>query len=66
MLVNHGIVSSWCAGINRYTNECDRLYQVLDDSLKGKEWLANNEYSIADMAAFPWVYSHLWAGEPPY
>ena len=31
--------------------------------MKGKEWLANNEFSIADIAAFPWVYSHSWAGE---
>lgn len=49
-------------GINRYQNETDRLYQVLNDSLEGKEWLANNEYSIADMASFPWVYAATIAG----
>ena len=50
-------------GINRYQNETGRLYQVLNDSLEGKEWLANNEYSIADMASFPWVYAATIAGQ---
>lgn len=50
-------------GINRYQNETERLYQVLETSLGGKEWLANNEYSIADMASFPWVYAASIAGQ---
>ncbi|KAK9853376.1 hypothetical protein WJX84_004837 [Apatococcus fuscideae] len=49
-------------GISRYQNETDRLYQVLDTLLEGKEWLSNNEYSIADMATFPWVYAAAIAG----
>ncbi len=48
--------------INRYQNELERLYQVMDTALEGKEWLANDEYSIADMASFPWVFASPIAG----
>ena len=40
--------------INRYTNEVNRLYGVLNRQLAGKEYVCG-EYSIADMASFPWV-----------
>jgi GST-like protein len=40
--------------INRYTNEAKRLYGVLDNRLKGNAYVAG-EYSIADMAIFPWL-----------
>jgi GST-like protein len=40
--------------INRYTNEVARLYDVMDERLGPAEYLAD-EYSIADMAAWPWV-----------
>jgi GST-like protein len=43
--------------IDRYTNEANRLYNVLDVRLRGHEYLAN-EYSIADIAVFPWLRSH--------
>ena len=43
--------------IDRYTNETNRLYGVLDKRLADREFLAG-EYSIADMAAFPWA--KLW------
>jgi GST-like protein len=43
--------------IDRYTNETNRLYGVLDNRLADREFLAG-EYSIADMAAFPWA--KLW------
>ena len=43
--------------IDRYTNETNRLYGVLDKRLADREFLAG-EYSIADMAAFPWA--RLW------
>ena len=39
---------------NRYENEYDRLLAVMDVRLQGREFLANN-YSIADIACFPWV-----------
>jgi GST-like protein len=40
--------------INRYTNEVNRLYGVLDMRLKDSEFMAG-AYSIADMATYPWV-----------
>ncbi len=42
--------------IERYTNEAKRLYGVLDKRLDGREWLAG-DYSIADIATFPWLRS---------
>ena len=47
--------------INRYEKETFRLYQVLDDQLKNKEYLAD-DFSIADIATWPWVRRHQWAG----
>ena len=47
--------------INRYQNETFRLYKVLDDQLKKKEYLAD-DFSIADIATWPWVRRHKWAG----
>jgi GST-like protein len=41
-------------GIDRFTNEVNRLYGVLDIRLKDRDYLAG-EYSIADMATYPWV-----------
>jgi len=52
-------------GIKRYTNETKRLYEVMERQLSdGREWLAAGQYTIADMAAFGWVYAHDWAGVP--
>lgn len=39
----------------RYTNEAKRLLKVLDDRLKDRKYLVGEEYSIADIATFPWV-----------
>ena len=39
----------------RYVNESKRLLTVLDKHLVGKDWVAGNEYTIADMAIFPWI-----------
>jgi GST-like protein len=47
--------------ISRYQNETRRLYEVLDRRLGEAEYLAD-EYSIADMATWPWVSIHEWAG----
>lgn len=43
-------------GIERYTKETTRLYGVLDKRLKGRDFVAG-DYSIADIAAYPWVLS---------
>ena len=47
--------------INRYQKETFRLYQVLDYQLKENEYLAD-DFSIADIATWPWVRRHRWAG----
>ena len=44
--------------INRYVNETARLYGVMDKRLADREFLAGN-YSIADMACYPWVVPHV-------
>ena len=46
--------------INRYFNECRRLYGVLDSRLAGREYIANDEVSIADFCTVPWVFRHDW------
>ncbi len=43
--------------INRYVNETARLYGVLDRQLEGCEFVAG-DYSIADMAIYPWANGH--------
>ena len=49
--------------IARYRNESRRLYGVLDKRLENEEYLAG-EYSIADMATYPWLYFADWCGVP--
>ena len=46
-------------GIARYTKETRRLYGVMDGHLKQNQYLAG-EYSIADIATYPWVARHEW------
>ena len=43
--------------IERYTNEAKRLYGVLDRRLAKSRYIGCNEYSIADIAIFPWLRS---------
>jgi len=40
---------------DRYVSEAKRLLAVLEQRLEGREWLMGREYSIADIATFPWV-----------
>jgi GST-like protein len=42
---------------DRYTNEAKRLYGVLDKQLAKNKFLCGNEYTIADIACFPWTRS---------
>lgn len=44
--------------IRRYTNEAQRLYGVLDRRLGEVPYLAGEQYTIADIATFPWTRSH--------
>ena len=43
--------------MDRYRNEVNRLYGVLDRRLDGRDYVAG-EYSIADMAIYPWIVPH--------
>jgi GST-like protein len=47
---------------DRYTDEVNRLYGVMDIRLKDREYLAG-DYSIADMAAYPWIRPHKRQGQ---
>lgn len=44
--------------IQRYTQEAQRLYGVMDQRLAQCKYLGCDEYSIADIAAWPWIASH--------
>jgi len=43
--------------INRYTNEAQRLYAVMDKRLGKSKYIAGPEYTIADIAIYPWLRS---------
>ena len=43
--------------VNRYTNEAKRLYGVMDRQLAIHKFMAGNQYTIADIALFPWLRS---------
>jgi len=49
--------------IERYVKETNRLYGVLDKRLSDREFVAGSEYSIADMAAYPWIVPHERQGQ---
>ncbi|WP_445145355.1 glutathione binding-like protein [Dyella sp. Tek66A03] len=44
--------------IDRYVNETRRLYGVLNKRLEGRAFIAGQNYTIADMAAYPWIVPH--------
>ncbi|WP_342115328.1 glutathione S-transferase N-terminal domain-containing protein [Pseudoduganella sp. OTU4001] len=51
---------------DRYVTEAARLLGVLDQRLAGRQWVMGDEYSIADIAIFPWVRNlveHYGAGD---
>jgi GST-like protein len=48
--------------IDRYTNEARRIYNVIDKRLGEAPYLAG-EYSIADIATYPWLRPHRWQGQ---
>lgn len=50
-------------GIDRYTNETNRLYGVMDRRLAESAFLGGEAYSIADMASYPWVVPHEAQGQ---
>lgn len=48
--------------IERYVRETARLYRVLDGALAGEAWVAG-DYSIADIAIYPWIVDHDLQGQ---
>jgi GST-like protein len=56
--------------VQRYTNEAKRIYGVIDQRLSQNEYLGGSQYSIADIATFPWLRSWerqgIVLGEYPY
>ncbi len=44
--------------IDRYVNETNRLYGVLNRQLEGRAFVVGDTYSIADMAIYPWIRRH--------
>ena len=42
---------------DRYTNEAKRIYGVLNKQVQSRKYIAGNQYSIADIATFPWIRS---------
>lgn len=49
--------------IERYTKETNRLYGVLNKRLADRPFVAGDDYSIADMASYPWTVSHERQGQ---
>lgn len=49
--------------MDRYIKETARLYGVLDKQLHGREWVATEQYTIADMAIYPWIVPYKMQGQ---
>jgi GST-like protein len=49
--------------IDRYVNETNRLYGVLNKRLADRPFVAGRDYTIADMASYPWTVSHERQGQ---
>lgn len=47
--------------ISRYRNETQRIFGVMDNVLGERPFLADDYYSIADMACWPWIAQHDWS-----
>jgi GST-like protein len=48
--------------IDRYQREVRRLFEVLERQLEAHEYVAGNEYSIADISHWSWIHSYEWSG----
>ena len=47
-------------GENRYFKISKRIYKELDERLSQSKFLAGADYTIADIATFPWIARHEW------
>ncbi len=59
---NHYAAEKLTYAMDRYRNEVNRLYGVMNKRLADREFLAG-DYSIADMACYPWVVPHERQGQ---
>ena len=50
------------AAVERYGDESRKLFEQLDSQLKSTDYLAGNDYTIADIAVFPWIATHAATG----
>lgn len=50
------------AAIERYQKESRRLFEVMNTQLASNQYLAGDEYSIADISTWPWVRIYEWSG----
>ena len=50
--------------IKRYVNESRRLFEVLDKQLESHKFIVSNEFTIADIATYPWARTYYWANVP--
>ena len=48
--------------IDRYQHESRRLFEVVDRGLSQSEWLAGDEFTIADIANWCWIRTYKWSG----
>ncbi|MDP7623766.1 MAG: glutathione binding-like protein [Rhodospirillales bacterium] len=55
---SHYAVDKIPYAIDRYTSECKRLYRVMDKRLSDVEYLAGDDYTIADIATHPWAQGY--------
>lgn len=49
--------------VQRFTDEVNRLYGVMDNRLFDRRFLAGDEYTIADMICYPWTVNHAGQGQ---
>ena len=61
---NHYAPEKLPYAIERYVKETSRLYGVLDKRLRGRAFIAGRQYTIADMAAFPWIIPERQGQDP--
>jgi GSH-dependent disulfide-bond oxidoreductase len=49
------------AAIERYERESYRLFGVLEGQLKAHQYVAGDDYTLADISCWPWIRGHFWA-----